>query len=41
MSGMAKMYELQSIYDSRDLYDMVEIIAVDSYNQEVINAGDN
>ena len=35
------MYELQSIYDSRDLYDMVEIIAVDSYNQEVINAGDN
>jgi hypothetical protein len=34
-SGMAKMHELQTIYDSRDLYDMIEILAVDSYNRNV------
>lgn len=38
--GMAKPIELQTFYGAQDLYDMLEIIAVDNYNANVRNAKD-
>jgi hypothetical protein len=32
-SGHAKLFELQTIYGTRDLYDFLEIIAVDLENR--------
>ena len=37
-SGHAKLHELQTIYGTRDLYDFLEIIAVDIENQRRLNA---
>jgi len=31
------MHELDTVYGLQDVYDMLEIIAVDSYNQRIIN----
>lgn len=30
---LATLHELQSVYGTRDLYDLIEIIAVERYNQ--------
>ncbi len=35
-SGMATLYELQSVYGVRDCFDMAEVIGVDSYNRREI-----
>lgn len=35
--GFATLHELDSVYGTQDLYDMLEIIAVDSHNQRIIN----
>ena len=32
-SKMATLHELDTIYGTEDLYDMLEILAVDAYNQ--------
>jgi 4-diphosphocytidyl-2C-methyl-D-erythritol kinase len=38
---MATLHELQTVYGAQDLYDMLEINAVDNYNRNVrIAAGD-
>ena len=37
-SGHAKLHELQTIYGTRDLYDFLEIIAVDIENQRRLTA---
>lgn len=29
------MYELQTVYGLEDLYDMVEVVAIDAHNQRV------
>jgi hypothetical protein len=34
--GMATLYELQTIYSYDDLLDMVEVIAVNNYNQSLM-----
>lgn len=40
--GLATRYELQTIYGTRDLYDFIEIIAVDLENERrLARARDN
>jgi len=34
--GLATMYELDVSLSTEDLYDLIEIIAVDAYNQKVM-----
>lgn len=34
-SGMAKLHELDTIYGAEDLYDMLEVIAVDAHNRRI------
>lgn len=34
---MATLHELDTVYGTQDLYDMLEIIAVDAFNQRIIN----
>jgi 4-diphosphocytidyl-2C-methyl-D-erythritol kinase len=34
---LATFHELDTVYGTEDLYDMIEIIAVDNHNQRVIN----
>jgi len=36
-SRMANLHDLQSIYGMEDVYDMLEVLNVDSHNQEVAN----
>lgn len=31
------MHEIDTVYGLRDIYDMLEIIAVDAHNQRVLN----
>ena len=40
-SNRATLHELQSVYGTRDLYDMLEIISVDAHNVRVVRARDN
>ena len=40
VSKLATMYELQTIYGSEDFYNFLEIIAVDTYNKNAMNAED-
>lgn len=35
---LATLHELSSVYGTQDLYDLMEIIAVDEHNQGVMNA---
>jgi len=35
--GLATLHELDTVYSTEDLYDMMEIIAVDSHNQYILN----
>lgn len=35
--GMASLHELDTVYGSQDLYDMMEIICVDNANQRILN----
>lgn len=35
--GLATLHELQTVYGSEDLYDLLEIIAVDDYNRAVLS----
>jgi hypothetical protein len=35
-SGKATKYELQTIYGTQDLYDFLEIIAVDLHNRKTL-----
>lgn len=34
---LATLYELSSVYNLRDLYDLLEIASVDAYNQRVFD----
>lgn len=35
--GFCTLHELDTVYGTQDAYDMLEIIAVDSHNQRIIN----
>jgi hypothetical protein len=35
--GLATLHELDTVYGTQDMYDMLEIIAVDTHNQNIIN----
>jgi 4-diphosphocytidyl-2C-methyl-D-erythritol kinase len=35
--GFASLHELDTVYGTADLYDMIEIISVDAYNQRIVN----
>jgi hypothetical protein len=39
-SGRATLYELQSAYGVRDLFDLVEVITVDAFNTRRANETD-
>ena len=32
-AGLATLHELQTVYGTRDLYDLLEVVAVDRFNQ--------
>jgi hypothetical protein len=34
--GLATLHELDTVYGTQDLYDMLEIIAVDAHNERII-----
>lgn len=34
---MATLHELDTVYGAKDLYDMLEVLAVDSHNERVLN----
>ena len=36
-SGRASLYELQSVYGVRDLFDLAEVIGVDAHNRREVN----
>jgi hypothetical protein len=38
---LATLHELETVYGSQDLYDLMDIIMVDDYNQGVINGNRN
>jgi len=38
---MATLHELQSVYGAEDLYNMLEILVVDNYNERVLNKPGN
>lgn len=38
---LATLHELQTVYGGEDLYDMLEIMAVDTYNRNVIESQGN
>ncbi len=40
-SGKATLYELQTVYGSEDLADLIEVLAVDAYNQKMITDNAN
>lgn len=33
----ATLHELETVYSTRDLYDMLEVITVDDYNRQLLN----
>jgi hypothetical protein len=35
--GKATLHELDTVYSTEDLYDMLEIISVDSHNYYILN----
>lgn len=35
--GFATLHELDSVYGTEDLHDMLEIIAVDAFNKRAVN----
>jgi hypothetical protein len=35
--GLATLHELQEVYGLEDLYKLVEVLAVDASNQQVLN----
>lgn len=35
--GFASLHELDTVYGTQDLYDMLEIIAVDNHNNRLLN----
>lgn len=35
--GMATLNELQTVYGLQDVYDMIEVIMVDSYNKRALS----
>jgi hypothetical protein len=35
-AGKATLYELQSVYGVRDLFNLAEVISVDGYNRRVL-----
>lgn len=40
-SGKATLHELQTVYGGEDLYNLLELVAVDSYNQQRAQAHAN
>lgn len=38
-SKQAKLYELQTVYGGKDLYDLLEIVNIDNHNQRIASAG--
>ncbi len=39
--GLATLHELQTIYGLRDLYNLVEIVVVDSHNEWLAAKGED
>lgn len=37
VARLATLHELQTVYGSEDLYNLLEILAVDSYNRNELN----
>lgn len=35
--GLATLNELDTVYGTEDLYDLMEIIAIDTHNQNLLN----
>jgi hypothetical protein len=40
-SGKATLQELKTVYGLEDLYDLLEIITVDAYNQRLLSQHDD
>jgi hypothetical protein len=40
-SRIATLHELDSVYGSEDLYDLLEILMVDAENQRIANANNH
>lgn len=38
---MATLHELQTIYGAQDLYNLLEVLVVDNYNERVLNKPGN
>jgi hypothetical protein len=38
---MATLHELQSVYGAEDLYNMLEILVIDNYNERVLSKQGN
>ncbi|CAG4889307.1 hypothetical protein R69919_00709 [Paraburkholderia gardini] len=38
---MATLHELQSVYGAEDLYNMLEVLVVDNYNERVLSKQGN
>ena len=38
-AGMARLHELDTVYGCEDLYDMLEVLAVDDHNRAVMQQG--
>lgn len=36
-AGKATLHELDTVYSVEDVYDMLEVLAVDAHNQRVMN----
>ena len=39
-SKLATLHELQTVYGTEDLYNLLEIVAVDNYNQMLASKGE-
>jgi len=35
--GLATLHEIDTVYGTQDIYDMLEVIAVDNHNHNLIN----
>jgi hypothetical protein len=40
-SGLCSLIELQTVYGLEDMWDMIEVSAVNTHNQNQVNRGDN
>lgn len=35
--GVASLHELDTVYGTQDMHDMIEVVAVDNANQRILN----